>query len=57
MDVDDFQSLQAKTAFVDWDFDAQDVAYILFSKSGFTPQLIANARATNVPVLLHGIDL
>ncbi|MBM3236637.1 ATP-binding protein [Candidatus Poribacteria bacterium] len=56
MGVDDFQSLQAKTAFVDWDFDEQNVAYILFSKSGFTPQLVANARAANVPVLLHGID-
>jgi len=57
MDVDDFQALQAKTAFVDWDFDERDVAYILFSKSGFTPKLVANARAASAPVLLHGIDL
>ena len=51
VDVDVFTNLQAKAEFVDWNKSERNTYFILFSISGFSPQLIQLAKGRDDLIL------
>lgn len=51
-----YESLKKKSRLVDWNFGERKEHFALFSKSGFTPDMIALAKKDNIQ-LIHGQDL
>ena len=49
--TDIYENLKRKTQLVDWNYGKRKEYYVLFSKSGFTKDMIARAKKENVKLI------